>query len=267
MLRRARAVGGVRAVLFWEGEGDARAGTPRRVFARELRSFAHAVRSDIGVRVVAAQMGDFDPHAFPPPDVDAIRAGMSDACDGSPDLVRGPSLYDIDLGGGCHVSGSWAKAIAAHRWAAAILGGVLGLDVPAAPLLTGAAYDGDVTIELRFRGGAALAARRSGGFTVEAAGRPVRVAGAKVSGVATVTLTLAARPRGRLTVSLGEGRAGVGAHVPAEGSPWRVPALAALHLRVAETPTTGPGLRETPGPAGSPACPSRVRAAGRESRL
>jgi hypothetical protein len=233
MLRRVKAVGGVRAVLFWEGEGDARAGTPRDEFARELRSFARAIRADIGAPVVAAQIGDFNPELHRPPNVDAVRAGMSDACVGSPDLVRGPSLYDIDLGGGCHFGAAEAKATAAHRWGAAILGGVLGRDVPAAPRLTGATYDGAVTVELRFSG-APLATGPSGGFTVEASGAQVAVASAEVTGPATVTLTLAAPSAGPLTVSLGEGRAGAGAPVPVESSPWRLPAQTALRLRVTD---------------------------------
>ena len=123
--------------------------------------------------------------------------------------------------------------VAARRWTAAILGGVLGRDVPAPPRLTGATYDGAVTVELSFSAAAALVAGPTGGFTVETGGDPVAIESAEVIGAATVRLVLAVQPAGPLTVSLGQGRSGAGAPVPVESSEWHLPALTALRLSVA----------------------------------
>ena len=240
LLRRVRvAEGHIRAVLLLQGESDARWSVPPGDYEQRLRRFAARVRRDIGAPVVVGQIGDFRVERYPVDSVDAIRAAEQHACDVDSGLVRGPSLYDIDLCGGWHIVEPDDQATAAHRWAAAILGGVLGRDVPAGPRLTGATYDGGVTVELSFSGGATLVAGPTGGFTVEASGSQVPVESAEVTRPATVTLTLAAPPAGPLTVSLGEGRAGAGAPVPAESSPWRLPAQTALRLPVAEVPAVG----------------------------
>ena len=242
MVRRVRAAGGrVCAVLLLQGESDARLRVPPGIYERRLRRFAAQVRHDIGVRVVAGQIGDLGADRYPSGSVDAIRAAEQHACDVDRNLVRGPSLYDIDLDGGWHIVEPDDEAVAAHRWAAAILRGVLGRDVPAAPRLTGATYDGVVTVELSFNGAAALVAGSTGGFTVEAPGRKVALSSAEVTGPATVTLTLAAPPAGPLRVSLGQGRAGAGAPVPVESSPWRLPAQTALRLPVVDASAGGSG--------------------------
>jgi hypothetical protein len=236
MTRRVRAAGGrVRAVLLLQGESDAQWGVPAAVFERQLRRFAMQVREDIGAPVVVGQIGDLSVTRYPPDSVDVIRDAQEHACDVDAGLVRGPSLYDINLGGSAHIVEPEDQATAAHRWAAAILGGVLGHSVPAAPRLINAAYHGSRTIELSFQG-APLVAGPAGGFTVEAGGGPMEVTSARVTGRATVKLVLAYQPEGALTVSLGQGRAGAGALVPVESSAWRLPALTTLRLPVAAEP-------------------------------
>ena len=236
MTRRVRAAGGrVRAVLLLQGESDAQQGVPAGVFERQLRRFAAQVREDIGAPVVVGQIGDLSVARYPPDSVDVIRDAQEHACDVDAGLVRGPTLYDIDLRGSAHIVAPEDQATAAHRWAAAILGGLLGHSVPSSPRLIGAAYYGSRTIELSFQG-APLVIGPTGGFTVEARGMPVQVTSARVTGRATVKLVLAYQPVGALTVSLGKGRAGAGALVPVESSSWRLPALTALRLPVAAEP-------------------------------
>ena len=240
MTRRVRAAGGsVRAVLLLQGESDARRSVPSGVYRRQLRLFARQVRQDIGAPVVVGQMGDFAVGLCAPDSVDVIRAAQEHVCDVDVSLVRGPSLYDIDLEGGWHISKPGDQATAAHRWAAAILGGLLGRDVPTAPRLMGATYDGALTVQLDFVG-SRLVVGPAGGFTVEAGGEPVAVASARVTGPSRVKLVLAARPAGELTVSLGQGRAGAGAPVPVESSAWRLPALTALRVPVSGEPENLP---------------------------
>jgi len=87
-------------------------------------------------------------------------------------------------------------------------------------------------VDVAFSGGP-LAAGRCGGFTVDAPAGPVALAGAEVTGAASVRIVLAAPVEGPLTLSLGRGRSGAGALVPAQDSAWRLPAQTALHLPVA----------------------------------
>ncbi len=249
ILRRIRAVGGhVRAVLFWQGESDARWSVPPGAFEQRLRRFAATMRAAVGAPVVAAQIGDFSPARYPPESVDRIRAAQQRACDACVDLIPGPSLYDIDLDGSWHFSQPNVKAVAAHRWAAAILGGVLGRAAGTPPRLIAAEYDGGTGIDLRFRtGDEPLLGGPVGGFTVVAAGRRVGVVDATVRGTASVRLELAAPVAAPLTVSLGSGRSGAGAGVPVESSAWRLPALTFLDVRVASAAAQARVL-----PSGSP---------------
>jgi len=134
MVRRVRAAGGrVRAVLLLQGESDARWSVSPAAYRRSLRRFGEQVRKDLRVPVVAGQIGDFNVDRYPPASVDAIRQAQQQACDAGGNLVRGPSLYDIDLGGEWHIVDPDDQGVAARRWAAAILGGVLGRHVPSAP--------------------------------------------------------------------------------------------------------------------------------------
>jgi len=224
MLRRVRAVGGrVRAVLFWQGEADARVSTTRGVYAAALRSLAAALAHDCAAPLVAAQIGDYDPRAWSPGGVNAIRLAQQQAWRAGWAL-QGPALYDIDLHGRVHFTDTDDELIAARRWAAAILSAVLHREAPSAPRLKRARYDGGLTVTVRFAcDGASLRPGQVGGLVVRADGRPVQVVAA-ITAADTVTLLLAAPPRSPLTVSLGSGREAAGQLVPVEGSPWALPA-------------------------------------------
>ena len=82
------------------------------------------MRRDRGTPLVAAQIGDFDAH-YAAAAVDAVRLAQRRSW-GTSNVVAGPALYDIDLDGSVHFSAADDMAIAAERWTAAILDGVLG---------------------------------------------------------------------------------------------------------------------------------------------
>lgn len=224
MLRRVRAVGGrVRAVLFWQGEADARKFTSREAYAAALRSLAAALAQDCDAPLVAAQIGDYDARRYTRAGIDAIRLAQQQAWRAGWALA-GPALYDIDLHGRAHFIGWDDELVAARRWAAAVLTAVLHREVPSAPRLKRARYDGGLTVTLRFDcGGAALRPGEAGGLVVRSAGDQLQVT-ASVTATETVTLLLAAPALLPLTVSLGSGREAAGQPVPAEGSPWALPA-------------------------------------------
>jgi sialate O-acetylesterase len=236
MLRRVRAVGGrVRAVLLWQGEADARHQRPGEVYEAALRRFAADVRRDCGAPVVVAQIGDFGAHAFPAAGVDAIRLAQQRAWRRAA-IVAGPVLYDIDLDDSVHFDAPDDVGTAARRWAAAILGGVLGRAAGSPPRLVRATYDGELTVSLGVAAGSRpLAPGVVGGFVVRSAGLEVPLAGAAVSAPDAVTLTLVEPASGPLTVTLGSGRTAAGSPVPAESSAWRLPMLMFV-----ERPVAGP---------------------------
>ena len=224
MLRRVRAVGGrVRAVLFWQGEADARESTSQEAYAAALRSLSAALTQDCGAPLVAAQIGDYDMRRYSREGVDAIRLAQQQAWLAGWAL-EGPALYDIDLHGGVHFTAWDDELIAARRWAAAILSTVLRRAVPPAPTLKSARYDGVLTVTLCFDcGGASLRPGQAGGLVLRADGEPVQVAAAVTSGD-MVMLSIAAPAHPPLTVSLGSGREAAGQPVPVEGSSWALPA-------------------------------------------
>lgn len=236
MLRRVRAVGGrVRAVLFWQGERDARLYTSEETYAEGLRSLSAALTHDCGAPLVAAQIGDYSVPTYSAKGVDAIRLAQQDAWRAGWALP-GPALYDIDLHGNVHFVGRDDERVAARRWAAAILAAVLHRAVPSAPRLESALYDGGLSVTLRFDcGGFSLRPGEVGGLVVRAAGELLQVV-AQVTSADTVTLMLAAPPGMPLTVSLGSGRESAGQPVPTEASPWVLPAQAFVDAPVAMSP-------------------------------
>ncbi len=224
MLRRVRAVGGrVRAVLFWQGEADARRFTSEQVYAAALRRLAAAVAQDCGAPLVAAQIGDYDARRYTPKGINGIRLAQQEAWRAGWALA-GPALYDIDLHGRSHFKTWDDELVAAHRWAAAVLAVVLRRKVPAAPRLRRARYDGGLTVTLRFDcDGGSLRPGEAGGLVLRSAGDLLQVT-ASVTATDTVTLLLAAPAPPPLTVSLGSGRDAAGRLVPAESSLWALPA-------------------------------------------
>jgi hypothetical protein len=130
-------------------------------------------------------------------------------------------LYDVDLAGGVHFVREADVAVAARRWAAAILRHVLGREVAVSPRLVSAELDDRSLVLTADRPLAPGAA--PGGFVVMGAAGAVPVASAGVEAGGVVRLTLAEAPAGPVTVSLGQGRSGAGAAVPVDPSGWRLP--------------------------------------------
>jgi hypothetical protein len=224
----------VRAVLYWQGEADARAGVPREEYVLALRSLAAVVQRDIGAPLVAAQIGDYD-QRYTAEGVNGIRLAQQDAWAGGW-TVPGPVLYDVDLHARVHFTQPSDLDVAARRWTAAILGGVRRLGVPAAPALLDVRYDGLETVTLHFVCDRGLRAGAVGGITLQTAdGEPVAYQYAAASGPYEVSMYLYGPAEEPLVVSLGDGRDSAGQRVPVEASAWALPALPFVGVPV-ETP-------------------------------
>ena len=225
MVRRARAAGGVRAVLFWQGEADARALMPQAAYETALDDLAVHVQSDLGVPLVAAQIGDYDSR-YTAAGVNRIRQAQQEVwLRGS--AFAGPVLYDIDLHGRVHFTQPSELGEAAGRWAAAVLSCIGRLDVPMGPRLAGVSYDDWMTVDLSFSvPGGELRPGSVGGITLQTTGgAAIDYEYATVTGPSTVSVHLFSPVTAPLLVSLGSGRDAAGKPVPVERSAWALPAL------------------------------------------
>jgi hypothetical protein len=221
MARRVAAVGGkVRAVLWWQGERDARFLTPPREYEAQLKVLAAGVWHDFRAPLVVAQLGDYDGH-YTQAGIDGVRLAQADAW-GASHILQGPVLYDIDLGGEVHFIDEDDVAAAAARWAAAILRSVFHADAGSPPRLLSAVWRDDEVVLVT---DTELAPRaNAGGFLVRSRGVTLPISLASTQG-RTVHLVLAEQPQNPLQVSFGEGRSGAGAAVPTDASSWCLPML------------------------------------------
>jgi hypothetical protein len=245
MIRRVRAAGGrVRAVLFWQGESDARRLTTRSEYASLLAQLAADVRAETGAPLVVAQIGDIPLGSWTVEGIDAIRMAQEDillAPDPAGGIVPGPVLYDIDLKPGWHPETRAQSAVVADRWTAALRSWVLGADAARSPVIVRAVYDGATTVTMEFAlAGGVLAPGAAGGFALRTPDGPVALTGAEVVPPDSVALRLAEpipyTSQARITLSLGSGRDGAGAPVPVESSAWRLPAWPFVGVPVTTTP-------------------------------
>ena len=232
MARRVAAVGGrVRAVLWWQGERDARFLTPTSVYKASLSRLADDVWRDFRAPMVVAQIGDLG-SPYPAAGIDGVRLAQQQAW-ARPHILQGPVLYDIDLQGERHFVEPDDVAAAARRWAAAILRSVLHRAAGRTPHLVLAVREGDAVV---LTADSALAADAdAGGFVVRSDGRKLPILSASADGD-TVRLSLGESAEGPLTVSLGEGRSAAGAAVPTDTSTWHLPMLPFVNHPVVAAP-------------------------------
>jgi sialate O-acetylesterase len=233
MARRTAAVGGrIRAVLWWQGEKDARELTPGLQYEAAVQDLAAAIWRDFRAPLVVAQIGDYG-SAYTGAGVDAVRHAQQRAWR-HPHILQGPVLYDIDLGERVHFEEPDDVSVAARRWAAAILRSLFHRDAGRTPRLVAAVREGD---EVVLTADSPLApAADLGGFIVRAGGRKLPITSALAEGD-TVRLLLGESAEGPVRVSLGEGRSGAGAAVPTDASAWRLPMLPFVdHPVVGATP-------------------------------
>ena len=187
---------------------------------------------------MVAQIGNLNADSVDA-DTDGIRLAQERVWGGR-HIIQGPVLYDIDLEGLVHFGQPDDVELAAHRWAAAILGGVLGRDAGRTPRLVAAVLDdgdddGDAG-EVVLTADADLADGVDvDGFVVRSAGGEVPLESAVVEG-RTVRLVLGEPVTGPLTVSLGAGFSAAGAAVPIDTSAWRLPMLPFLSRPVTWPP-------------------------------
>lgn len=216
MISRAMGAGKVRAVLFWQGESDAKNGMGKAQYRQLLDQFASDVRRDIGAPVVVAQIGEGD---MPAGNLDPVRLAQRESWDAGT-TVAGPSLYDVHpKDDGVHFRSDPELAIAAHRWFHAVRAGLYGVGDGRGPRLVSAylgANRATVTVKLADPSGVAGG---SEGFSVLVGGSPAAISSVSRPASDTFVLNLAsAAGPATITVSLGKGHDGADRQVPADGN-------------------------------------------------
>lgn len=118
MVYRALQVGGVKAVLWWQGETDAFNSIAEATYNSSLDTIANAVRTDLGVKLIPVKL-----QACGDRDVANVNAAIGDAWDDNVNIGRGPDFFgSVAVGGdNVHVSDTAQLQIAADLYSEAIL--------------------------------------------------------------------------------------------------------------------------------------------------
>lgn len=226
MYRRINAVGGVKAVLFWQGENDM--GTSRATYLSKVTSLANAIYSDFGVKTVVAQIGPYNNQTAT--NIDNVRLAQIDAWNAGGNILPGPSLYDIqitDLTYYVHFRTDAEVAAAATRWWAAIKKDLYSGTDGRGPILTSAKYNSTKTqIKLTFSDDTLplLPASNLAGFTVKDNGISASISSITRIANNKLQINLASAASGTITISLGSGNVGEGVSVPTDSSTYNLPA-------------------------------------------
>ena len=117
MIRQARDAGGVKAVLWWQGESDAIAGRTKAQYKADLQALGDAIYEDLGVPLIACKFlncSGLDAGAQA-----AIHDAIGEAW-GTHHILAGPDLSDLASDDGYHAITDGKIATCASRWWAAI---------------------------------------------------------------------------------------------------------------------------------------------------
>ncbi len=116
MVARAKAVGGVRAVLWHQGETDAHALMPEQAYRKALAALAAAVHADLGVRLVPAKLqsgGTIAPQSA----IDAINTAIGAEWADDANVARGPDLSTLFVDDGfAHIRSDENMSAAGRLW-------------------------------------------------------------------------------------------------------------------------------------------------------
>lgn len=141
MKRRINEVGGVKAVLWWQGETDAMRGHDKAYYRERLDTLAQAIRNDFNVPLVTAVMGEYQYgdqtwQTY----IDQIREAQYEAWAGNPNILPGATAYDVDFadegGDGAHYRSEADVRTLAERWWLALQDDFYGGAVARGPIMT-----------------------------------------------------------------------------------------------------------------------------------
>jgi hypothetical protein len=249
--------GTVKAILWHQGEADAKNGTTQAAYLTALTTLAANLAADVpgAPPMLVAQIGDSD--TAPPAALDGIRAAQA-ASWNTGTILPGPTCYSTDLtsdmsssspyyspnADSLHFHTNQALADLASRWFAAISAAFYGGTDGRGPQVASAVAAVDRSyVDVSFRSpnppihlSTPIAGLSGNGFTVTAGGSNISgVTAAMAPGsTTTVRLTLPAPAQAGVTLatSLGVGNSAGGQSVPLDSGPYTLPAEPFYNLPV-----------------------------------
>lgn len=114
MVTRATNIGGVKAVLWWQGESEAATCQSQSYYYTNFTNMTAALQADIGVKVIPCKLQ----HETNPsvPCLTAIQAAQAQAWANDPNTITGPDLSGITADDGIHLTSDSTVAAAAELW-------------------------------------------------------------------------------------------------------------------------------------------------------
>lgn len=114
MVYRARQAGGIKAVLWHQGENDAITAMSQETYNTWLDSLANSIYADLGVPLVACKLQNSQ--GIADSSEAAINAAIGEAWGDNPSVVAGPDLSGITTDGLYHLETNDKLATAASLW-------------------------------------------------------------------------------------------------------------------------------------------------------
>ncbi len=230
MYRRINEVtGGIKAVLYFQGETDASNSMSTATYLSYLNALANNINSDFGVKTVVGMIGNA---SYTATQLDNIRLAQISGWNTNANIIPGPNVVDVNLadesGDNLHFKSDADLAVFAARWWAALKAGFYsGTDDGRGPRISGATYNTAKTeLTLTFTDTSGLANTAVGPevFTVKDNGTPVSVSTVTRLNSSQLKLTLASAATGTITVTLASGITGYSGAMPTDASAYTIPA-------------------------------------------
>lgn len=115
---RANQAGGVKAVLWWQGESDAASAVSQATYNANLDTIANAFNTDLGVKLVAVILQNST--GVTDLDEQKIRDATAEAILDNANVLQGPDFSDISSDDTFHLKTNGNLQTAADRWLTAL---------------------------------------------------------------------------------------------------------------------------------------------------
>ncbi len=238
---RIQEVGKVKAILFWQGEGNAGGLTSREQYTTLLNNFVNAAAADFNVKTVIAQIGEVKIYnVYGNEGFNNVRLAQATVWDTNPNALFGPVLYDVRLNEGVHFLLPSEIQIAGNRWWAALKSHFYGGSDGRGPRFVSAQLlENRVAIAVKFSD-SSLPVTAGFGFQVKDNGVLVPIKNVVGTNSDTIVIELQQPIKGKATISLGDGSSATGVAVPKDSSEFRLPAEIFINKEVINTPVITP---------------------------
>lgn len=230
MYRRINAItGGIKAVLYFQGETDASNSMSTATYLSYLNALANNINSDFEVETVVGMIGNA---SYTATQLDNIRLAQIAGWNENSNIVPGPNVVDVNLadesGDNLHFKSNADLAVFAARWWAALKAAFYsGTDDGRGPRISSATYNTaktEIILTFTDTSGLADSSVSPNVFTVEDNGVPVTVSTVTRLSSTQLKLTLASAASGTLTVTLASGVTGYSGAMPTDASTYAIPA-------------------------------------------